>query len=107
MDIPLRLRVGCLRRSLLILADRGYPSLAYFEAVGAHGGSCIMRLTRRYDPWVRRAWRAGRRVARPVRRRLAWWLARHPGRRLDLDVADATAFSGASARDSRSCNRLK
>ena len=31
----------------LLLADRGYPSVAYFEAVRASGGSFIVRLTRR------------------------------------------------------------
>ena len=40
----------------LLLADRGYPSVAYFEAVAAHGGTFIVRLTRSYDPWVRAAW---------------------------------------------------
>ena len=48
----------------VLLADRGYPSVAFFEAVGAHGGRFIMRLSRTYDPWVRRAWLDGRRVAR-------------------------------------------
>ena len=40
----------------LRLADRGYPRVAYFEAVAAHGGSFIVRLTRSDDLWVRAAW---------------------------------------------------
>jgi hypothetical protein len=28
----------------LLLADRGYPSVAYFEAVAAHGGAFIVRV---------------------------------------------------------------
>jgi len=46
----------------LLLADRGYPSVAYFEAVAAHGGSFIVRLTRSYDPWIRTAWVEGQRL---------------------------------------------
>ena len=46
----------------LLLADRGYPSVAYFEAVTAHGGAFIVRLTRNYDPWIRTAWVEGRRT---------------------------------------------
>ena len=36
--------LGC-----LLLADRGYPSVPYFEAVQAHGGAFLVRLTRNYD----------------------------------------------------------
>ena len=36
----------------LLLADRGYPSVSYFEAVAAQGGACLVRLTRNYAPWV-------------------------------------------------------
>ena len=70
----------------LLLADRGYPSVAYFEAVRAAGGAFIVRLSRSHDPWVRRAWVAGqpRDVTKP--RRLSRFLAEHRGRRLDLDV---------------------
>jgi hypothetical protein len=70
----------------LLLADRGYPSVAYFEAVRAHGGCFIVRLTRTYDPWVCAAWVEGKRVAVPTRRRLSRFLPRHTGRRVDLDV---------------------
>jgi hypothetical protein len=70
----------------LLLADRGYPSVAYFEAVREQGGSFIVRLTRSYDPWVRTAWVNGRRVDLFTRRRLSRFLTQYPGRRLDLDV---------------------
>jgi hypothetical protein len=70
----------------LLLADRGYPSLDYFEAVHAEGGSFIVRLSRSHDPWVRAAWIAGRRV--PVRQpvRLSRFIGEHTGRQMDLDV---------------------
>jgi hypothetical protein len=71
----------------LLLADRGYPSVAYFEAVRAHGGSFIVRLTRTYDPEVRAAWVEGRRAAVPAQIRLSRFLAQHAGQRVDLDVA--------------------
>jgi len=70
----------------LLLADRGYPSVAYFEAVRAHGGFFIVRLTRTYDPWVCAAWVEGTRTAVPTRIRVSRFLARHAGRRIDLDV---------------------
>jgi hypothetical protein len=71
----------------LLLADRGYPSVAYFEAVRASGGSFIVRLTRSYDPWIRTAWVEGQRTAVRTRIRLSRFLAQHAGQRLDLDVA--------------------
>ena len=70
----------------LLLADRGYPGVPYFEAVREQGGSFIVRLTRSHDPWVRAAWVEGRRIAGPRRIRLARFLAQHAGRRVDLDV---------------------
>ena len=70
----------------LLLADRGYPSVAYFKAVAAHGGSFSVRLTRSYDPWVRAAWVEGRRSPMSTPRRLSRFLAQHAGQRLDLDV---------------------
>ena len=68
------------------LADRGYPSVAYFEAVVAHGGSFIVRLTRSYDPWVRAAWVEGQRSLMSTPIRLSRFLAQHAGQRVDLDV---------------------
>src|SRR5512142_1864805 len=46
----------------LLLADRGYPGVDYFEAVRRHRGSFIVRLSRSHDPWVRAAWIDGKRV---------------------------------------------
>lgn len=70
----------------LLLADRGYPGVDYFEAVREHGGAFIVRLTRSHDPWVRAAWVDGKRmvVAKPVS--LSHFVARHANRRMDLDV---------------------
>lgn len=70
----------------LVLADRGYPAVAYFEAVTAQGGAFIVRLTRSHDPWICAVWVDGQR--RPVRagRRLARVLAQYPRQRLDVDV---------------------
>jgi hypothetical protein len=70
----------------LLLADRGYPSVSYFEEVAAARGAFIVRLTRSHNPWVRRAWVDGQRVEVPRRRRLSRVLAEHPKARLDLDV---------------------
>jgi hypothetical protein len=63
----------------LLLADRGYPSVAYVEAVAAHGGSFIVRLTRSDDPWIRTAWVAGQRTPVPTRIRLSRFLGQHAG----------------------------
>jgi hypothetical protein len=73
-------------RDRLLLADRGYPSVPYFEAVQEQGGAFIVRLTRSHDPWVRHAWVDGRRAAVSTRVRLSRFLAQHTGCRLDLDV---------------------
>jgi len=70
----------------LLLADRGYPSVPYFEAVEAAGGAFIVRLTSSYDPWVCATWVEGRRAAVPPRLRLSRVLAQYPGHHLDLDV---------------------
>jgi len=70
----------------LLLADRGYPSVSYFEAVSAHGGAFIVRLSRSHDPWVRRAWVDGRRAPGASGKRLSRVIAEHPGSRMDLDI---------------------
>jgi len=70
----------------LLLADRGYPSVSYFQAVREHGGAFIMRLSRSHDPWVRAAWIDGERVELPRPVRLSRFIARHRGRCMDLDV---------------------
>ena len=70
----------------LFLADRGYPSLAYFLAVRAHGGAFIIRLSTSHDPHVTAAWQQGRRLplASPIR--LSRFLAQHAGVSVDLDI---------------------
>ena len=70
----------------LLLADRGYPSVDYFEAVRAQGGSFIMRLTRSYNPWVHAAWIDGERVPLEEPVRLSSFVAQQAGRHMDLDV---------------------
>ena len=70
----------------LLLADRGYPSVPYFEAVHKHGGSFVVRLTRSHDPWVRSAWIDGKRVPLAKRVRLSRVIAQNANRRMDLDV---------------------
>jgi hypothetical protein len=84
----------------LLFADRGYPSVAYFEAVAAHGGAFIVRLTRSYDPWVRAAWVAGRRITVSTPIRLSRFLAEHAGQRADLDVDFVCGAASASASSS-------
>jgi hypothetical protein len=70
----------------LLLADRGYPSVPYFEAVRAHGGAFIIRLSARHDPYVGAAWTHGRRLAVPREIRLSRFLAQHPAVALDLAI---------------------
>jgi hypothetical protein len=70
----------------LLLADRGYPGVDYFEAVREHGGSFIVRLSRSHDPWVRAAWIDSKRVPLPKPVRLGHFIAQNTNRRLDLDV---------------------
>ncbi len=55
----------------LLLADRGDPSGADFEAVAALGGAFIVRLTRSDNPWIRTAWVEGQRTPVPTRLRLS------------------------------------
>src|SRR5262249_25525159 len=70
----------------LLLADRGYPGVNYFEAVREQGGSFIVRLSRSHNPWVRAAWIDGKRVplTKPVR--LGRFIAQNATGRMDLDV---------------------
>ena len=70
----------------LLLADRGYPSVDYFEAVREQGGAFIMRLSRGHDPWVRAAWVNGKHVELPKPVSLSRFIARNLNRRMDLDV---------------------
>ncbi len=70
----------------LLLADRGYPGVPYFESVREHGGAFIMRLSRAHDPWVRAAWVDGKRVKLPKPVWLSRFIAQNLQRRMDLDV---------------------
>ncbi len=70
----------------LLLADRGYPSTTYFDAVREHGGSFIVRLSRSHDPWVCAAWLDGSRFSLKKPTRLSLFIKQHVGRRMDLDV---------------------
>jgi hypothetical protein len=73
-------------RDRLLLADRGYPGVAYFEAVAAQRGAFIIRLTRSYDPGVCAAWVDGQRVPVVPGTRLSRLLRKHAGHVVDLDV---------------------
>ncbi len=70
----------------LLLADRGCPGVDYFEAVTAHGGAFVIRLTRAYDPWVCAVWIDGLRVPVATGVRLSRLLARQAGHVVDVDV---------------------
>lgn len=70
----------------LLLADRGYPSTGYFDAVRDHGGSFIVRLSRGHDPWVRAAWLNGKRLTLRKPTRLSRFIEQHINCRMDLDV---------------------
>ncbi len=73
-------------KGCLLLADRGYPAVDYFEAVDAHEGSFIVRLARSHDPWVRVAWVDGKRVQLLKPLRMSAFIAQNSQRRMDLDV---------------------
>ena len=70
----------------LLLADRGYPSVPYFDAVRAHGGAFIVRLSHSHDSQVRAAWVDGQRVALRPGIRVSRVLAQHADRHADLDI---------------------
>jgi Transposase DDE domain len=73
-------------KGCLLLADRGYPAVDYFEAVDEAKGAFIVRLSRSHDPWVRAAWVEGKRTALAKSVRLSRFIAQNPGRTMDLDV---------------------
>jgi len=73
-------------KGCLLLADRGYPAVDYFEAVVKEGGSFIVRLSRSHNPWVRAAWVDGRRVKISKQIRLSAFIAKNAQRQMDLDV---------------------
>lgn len=73
-------------RNKLLLADRGYPAVPYFEAMTANDAYFIIRLSRSFDPWVRTAYEKNRahHLHKPVR--LSQFLSQNQGYCLDLDV---------------------
>ncbi len=70
----------------LLLADRGYPNLDYFEDLDDAGGSYVVRLSSAHKPYVKRAWVDGKRVNLRAPVRLSRFIASHSQRRMDLDV---------------------
>lgn len=70
----------------LLLADRGYPSLEYFEQVIAAGGSFLMRTKTNINPRVLRVRGCRRGLPRYEGYRLRDVLRWLPRQRLDLDV---------------------
>ncbi len=103
-------------RGRLLLADRGYPGVDYFEAVTANGGAFVIRLTRAYDPWVAAAWVDGVRVPVATGLRLSRLLARQAGHVVDVDVefvrgprrveVRVVALPGREAAMTRLCTNL-
>jgi hypothetical protein len=85
-------------RNKLLLADRGYPAVPYFEALEAHDASFIIRLSRSSDPWVRVAYEKTKAhpLAKPVR--LSQFLSQHQGYCLDLDVEFERSKRGQTFR---------
>ncbi len=73
-------------RGKLLLADRGYQSLEYWERVQAAGGYFLMRAKNDLNPRLVRVHGAGGRLQRFEGRRLQDVIARLPHRRLDMDV---------------------
>lgn len=71
----------------LLLADRGYPSLPYFNRLAEAGASFVVRLTRGWKPYVLAVHQSKRIdvLANPVS--LPEFLAQHPNCPFDLDVA--------------------
>ena len=70
----------------LLLADRGYPSLDYFERVIAAGGFFLMRAKSDMNPKILRAQRPGGRLPRLEGYHLRDVMKWLPRRRLDLVV---------------------
>ena len=88
-------------RDRLLLADRGYPSVDYFDELAAKGASFIIRLTRAFEPLVVAVASGGklRALRRPAP--LGVFLSQNQGRALDLDVRFRhSTHEGAFARDS-------
>lgn len=70
----------------LLLADRGYQSLDYWEAVQAAAGFFLMRGKSDLNPWIRTLRGPGGVLRRFAGRRLQDVIRNLPRRRLELDV---------------------
>jgi len=70
----------------LLLADRGYQSLRYWDEVDQAGGYFLMRAKGDLDPWLVKVRGPGGRLPRFEGRRLQDVLRYFPRRRLELDV---------------------
>jgi hypothetical protein len=74
-------------RGKLILADRGYCSVDYFNSVDLLGGHFIIRITKTFDPWIVAQQRGRRRLAVRSPRPLSQVIGkRYSGRPLDFDA---------------------
>lgn len=74
-------------RGKLLMADRGYQDLHYWEQVQAAGGYFLMRAKRDLNPRIVRLWGSSRALRRRVEgRRLQDVFRRLPRQRLDLEV---------------------
>jgi hypothetical protein len=82
----------------LFLADRGYPSQPYLQALDTAGASFVVRLTRSFKPWVRAFHHQGRRVPLANPARLQQLLSQHPNGALDLDIEMHKAKQAFSCR---------
>jgi len=71
----------------LLLADRGYPALPYFEAMAQCGASFVMRLTRSWRPYVTAVHQQHAVTVLPKPVALDTFLAQNPNRAFDLDAA--------------------
>lgn len=70
----------------LLLADRGYPSMDYFEKLDAAGASFVIRLTRSYKPRVLAVHHKGATVPLPTPIPLQQFLRENPVGAFDLDI---------------------
>lgn len=73
-------------RGVLLLADRGYPCLDYFEQVIAAGGFFLMRIKTDVNPKILAVHGGGQRLPRHEGYRLRKALRWLPRKRLDLNV---------------------
>ena len=70
----------------LLLGDRAYADCLYIEAVGAAGGACLIRATKKINPQIRAAYVGEARWTLPAGTKFQAVLAGAAGVSLDLDV---------------------